>query len=117
MKKVANTTELQHELHELLARAQGKRPSRERIANQLEDLSARVAGWMPATSYDSKNIWIDAMVELQKKIQPIVSALDEASRRKSIFLTDGAKRQLAKAYRTAQQLDQDIADWFEHMER
>lgn len=115
MKKIANTAELQDELRSILTYAQTEHPSRERLASQLEDLSQRVAGWMPATSYDSKNIWIDAMANLQKQIQPIVEALSEASRRKSIFLTDGAKRQLAKAHRSALQLDQDVADWFGHM--
>lgn len=43
MRKIAKTSELQHELRRLLAYARGPRPSRGRIAQELEALSARVA--------------------------------------------------------------------------
>lgn len=42
MRKLANTTELQHELHRLLSYAQSERPSRRRLATELRDLSHRL---------------------------------------------------------------------------
>jgi len=44
MRKIANTTELQTELRELLAYSLSERPSRLRIAAELDTLGGRVAG-------------------------------------------------------------------------
>lgn len=43
MRKIANTTELTSELRQILAYAQSVRPSRQRLARQLRNLSLRVA--------------------------------------------------------------------------
>lgn len=40
MRKIANATELQRELHRLLAYSQTERPSRTKIASELRTLSA-----------------------------------------------------------------------------
>lgn len=44
MRKISNTTDLQNELRRLLAAARESQPSRSHIAEQLEELAARVAG-------------------------------------------------------------------------
>ena len=44
MRKIASTTELQHELRRLIAYTQTEQPSRQRIAGELQSLSQRLAG-------------------------------------------------------------------------
>lgn len=43
MRKIASATELQHELHRILAYSQSDHPSRQRIASNLQRLSLRLA--------------------------------------------------------------------------
>jgi hypothetical protein len=75
MNKIASPQELQHELRRLIAYTEGGRPSRVRIASELQTLSEGLGLVKEAGAFDSEN---KAQLSALKK--HLKSALDAATK-------------------------------------
>lgn len=60
MRKIASPADLQAELRRLLAYAQSPEPSREKLANELRGLAARVATPKPRTPQEVERVFEEA---------------------------------------------------------
>jgi hypothetical protein len=113
MKKIANTTELQAEIRQILAYAQSEQPSREHVAKHLQLLSARVAGF--GKTKDEWVSWLDKSIS-----QPGQNLLEFANHFVGTMgdtFPPNVKRQAMKVYRAAQQLDHEVGQLFIEMGR
>jgi hypothetical protein len=79
MRKIATTDELQDKLRELLSYAQSDRPSRERIAGELQALSERLTGHSKTALIDDGPVG-RALNEHWNTVHDISHALKETKR-------------------------------------